>query len=160
MNTYWGIAALLTASFLVDQCQAWAPSTTIRKGLATPGAPLSPPHKYDQLALSKVRIPSSLYASVAEELTSETEGDKQKDSNKPKQAPTKSAAKGRRFDDPVPYSELTIGILKETYPGENRVSQTPDSVKTLTKAGFNVIVQSGGVYMLYFGIHECLHPHK
>lgn len=51
---------------------------------------------------------------------------------------------GRRFDEAVPYTELTIGVLKETYEGENRVSQTPDSVKNLVKAGLTVIVQSGG----------------
>jgi len=45
---------------------------------------------------------------------------------------------------PIPYEELTIGVLKETYPGENRVSQSPDSVASLVKAGLNVIVQSGG----------------
>lgn len=45
---------------------------------------------------------------------------------------------------PIPYSELTIGVLKETYPGENRVSQTPDSVQNLVKAGLTVIVEAGG----------------
>ena len=45
---------------------------------------------------------------------------------------------------PIPYSELTIGVLKETFDGERRVSQTPDSVRNLIKAGFTVLVQSGG----------------
>ena len=45
---------------------------------------------------------------------------------------------------PIPYSELTIGVLKESFPGENRVSQTPDAITSLVKAGFNVIVQAGG----------------
>jgi hypothetical protein len=45
---------------------------------------------------------------------------------------------------PIPYSELTIGVLKETFKGENRVSQTPESVANLVKAGLTVIVQSGG----------------
>lgn len=44
----------------------------------------------------------------------------------------------------IPYSQLTIGVVKETYPGENRVSQSPDSVAALVKEGFNVIVQAGG----------------
>lgn len=48
---------------------------------------------------------------------------------------------------PIPYTELTIGVLKETYPGENRVSQTPDSVQNLVKAGFTVVVESGGKLM-------------
>jgi len=45
--------------------------------------------------------------------------------------------------DAVPYSELTIGVLKETFPGENRVSQTPDSIRSLTKAGFTVAIETG-----------------
>jgi hypothetical protein len=47
----------------------------------------------------------------------------------------------------IPYSELTIGVVKETFDGENRVSQTPDSVAGLVNAGFAVIVQSGGMYV-------------
>lgn len=42
-----------------------------------------------------------------------------------------------------PYSEITIGVMKETYPGENRVSQSPETVALLVKAGFDVIVESG-----------------
>ena len=49
----------------------------------------------------------------------------------------------------IPYSELTIGVLKETYPGENRVSQTPDSIKTLLKDGFTVVVEEGGGLLFY-----------
>ena len=47
---------------------------------------------------------------------------------------------------PIPYTDLTIGVLKESFPGENRVSQTPDAVASLVKAGFNVIVQAGGMF--------------
>jgi len=46
-------------------------------------------------------------------------------------------------DNGIPYSELTIGVVKETYEGENRVSQSPESVKSLTSAGFNVVVEKG-----------------
>jgi len=45
---------------------------------------------------------------------------------------------------PIPYDQLTIGVMKETFQGENRVSQTPDSIKMLVKEGFNVVVQAGG----------------
>lgn len=48
------------------------------------------------------------------------------------------------FGEPIPYDDLTIGVMKETFNGENRVSQTPDSVKMLMKDGFNVVVQAGG----------------
>lgn len=43
----------------------------------------------------------------------------------------------------IPYSDLTIGVSKETFDGENRVSLTPDNVETLIKAGFQVVIQSG-----------------
>jgi hypothetical protein len=54
----------------------------------------------------------------------------------------------------IPYSELTIGVLKETYPGENRVSVAPESAKMLVDAGFSVIVESGGefTYLLTYFI--------
>lgn len=54
----------------------------------------------------------------------------------------------RFLGNAIPYEELTVGVLKETFEGENRVSQSPDSVANLVKAGFNVIVQGGGT--LYF----------
>lgn len=37
---------------------------------------------------------------------------------------------------------LKIGILKETYPNECRVSATPDTIKKLQKLGFEVLVES------------------
>ena len=46
--------------------------------------------------------------------------------------------------DGVPYDDLTIGVLKEDLDGENRVSQTPDTVRNLVKQGFHVIVEEGG----------------
>jgi NAD(P) transhydrogenase len=44
---------------------------------------------------------------------------------------------------PVPYSELTLGVLKEADPLEARVAQSPQSVGSLTKAGFKVVVEKG-----------------
>merc|ERR1711871_671022 len=50
-------------------------------------------------------------------------------------------------DKPAPtgiaYGDLTVGVPKETLTGECRVAQTPSSVAALTKAGFNVVVESG-----------------
>ncbi|KAL0477802.1 proton-translocating NAD(P)+ transhydrogenase [Acrasis kona] len=43
----------------------------------------------------------------------------------------------------VPISSLTVGIPKETFPNERRVSQTPESIKHLIKEGFKVKVQKG-----------------
>merc|ERR1719486_1744107 len=42
-----------------------------------------------------------------------------------------------------PYGNITIGVPKETANLERRVAQTPDSVKNLVKAGFNVNVAKG-----------------
>lgn len=43
-----------------------------------------------------------------------------------------------------PYSTLTIGIPKESYPGERRVAITPDNVKLLLKKGFSRILIERG----------------
>jgi hypothetical protein len=48
----------------------------------------------------------------------------------------------------VPYEDLTIGVLKEDLAGENRVSQSPDTVRNLVDAGFNVVVERGGRSLL------------
>ena len=47
------------------------------------------------------------------------------------------------LSSPIPYSQLTIGVMKETFPGENRVSITPESASILIKEGFHVVVESG-----------------
>jgi hypothetical protein len=52
------------------------------------------------------------------------------------------------WSQPIPYEKLTIGVLKETFPGENRVSQTPDSIRSLVKEGLTIVVQAGGTYLL------------
>jgi NAD(P) transhydrogenase len=41
------------------------------------------------------------------------------------------------------YGDMMIGVPKETFALERRVSQTPESVKKLTEAGFKVQVESG-----------------
>lgn len=44
----------------------------------------------------------------------------------------------------TPYSELTIGVPKETYPNERRVAVTPPNVALLLKKGFKrVLVERG-----------------
>ena len=49
---------------------------------------------------------------------------------------------------PITYSDITIGVLKEDYQNENRVSVAPDSVKMLVDAGLNVVVESGGKFLI------------
>ena len=52
----------------------------------------------------------------------------------------------------IPYSSLTVGVVKESTPMEARVVQAPGSVATLVKAGFNVVVESGaGAAALFTG---------
>jgi len=43
----------------------------------------------------------------------------------------------------TPFTELTIGVPREVYANERRVSQTPESVARLVKAGFKVKVERG-----------------
>ncbi|KAK1237015.1 hypothetical protein MKX07_000437 [Trichoderma sp. CBMAI-0711] len=44
----------------------------------------------------------------------------------------------------TPYSQLTVGVPKETYPGERRVALTPANVALLLKKGFSkVLVERG-----------------
>ncbi|KZV80845.1 putative NAD(P) transhydrogenase mitochondrial precursor [Exidia glandulosa HHB12029] len=44
----------------------------------------------------------------------------------------------------IPYSELTVGIPKEAFPGERRVAITPQNVALLLKKGFKrVLVEDG-----------------
>ncbi|KAF9227694.1 PNTB-domain-containing protein [Gyrodon lividus] len=43
-------------------------------------------------------------------------------------------------DSGIPYSSLTIGAPRETYPNERRVSLTPQNVAMLKKKGFNSIL--------------------
>jgi len=50
----------------------------------------------------------------------------------------------------IPYSELTVGIPKETFPLEKRVAATPESVKRLIKPGFSVQIEQGAGVNSYF----------
>jgi len=50
----------------------------------------------------------------------------------------------------IPYSKLTVGVPKETFPLEKRVAATPDSVAKLVKPGFNVLVEEGAGASSYF----------
>lgn len=59
------------------------------------------------------------------------------------------AAGGSLLGPGIPYGELTVGVLRESFPGENRVSVAPESVKSLVDAGFQVAVESGGEF---FGV--------
>ena len=51
--------------------------------------------------------------------------------------------RGVRQLQSTPYSELSIGVPKETVALERRVAQTPETVTKLVKAGFTVKVEKG-----------------
>lgn len=44
----------------------------------------------------------------------------------------------------MPYGQLSIGVPKETFTGEQRVAVTPDGVKTLLKKGFRSVTVEAG----------------
>lgn len=50
----------------------------------------------------------------------------------------------------TPYSALTIGVPKETFPLEKRVAASPESIERLVKPGFNVVVEEGAGEKSYF----------
>ena len=89
--------------------------------------------------------PTPLRATIEEPRTSDSSSSSSSFEENPIEEP-----KRRILGQPVPYSELTLGVLTETFPGENRVSQTPDSIRTLVKGGMTVIVQQGGKFFLNF----------
>jgi NAD(P) transhydrogenase len=44
----------------------------------------------------------------------------------------------------IPYADLTVGIVRETYPNERRVAITPQNAALLLKKGFaRVLVEHG-----------------
>jgi NAD(P) transhydrogenase len=50
----------------------------------------------------------------------------------------------------TPYSALTVGVPKETFPLEKRVAATPESVQRLVKPGFSVLIEEGAGEPSYF----------
>jgi NAD(P) transhydrogenase len=44
----------------------------------------------------------------------------------------------------VPYSDLTVGVPREIFPSERRVSVTPQGVATLLKKGFKAVHVASG----------------
>lgn len=55
----------------------------------------------------------------------------------------------------IPYSELTIGVPTEVFPGERRVAMTPANAALLLKKGFKrVMVEHGAGFAGQFPIHD------
>jgi hypothetical protein len=124
------LAAAAHVAGLAQDTAAWAPSVVT------------------SLATRKVGSSSRDYYNTNLYVSGNVEEPKSKEEDKTLSAFDEDSS-ANILGHPIPYSELTIGVLKETFPGENRVSQTPDSIRTLIKEGFTVIVQSGGKRKLH-----------
>jgi hypothetical protein len=124
--TLLGTEAALLATYWLST-DAFSPGTTSRL------RPLVPP--LQPLTIKPRPYVIERYATLAPPDQEQLEEEEQSDEFEPA---TKILGKA------IPYSDLTIGVVKETFPGENRVSQSPDTVRNLVKAGFNVVVQAGG----------------
>ena len=92
--------------------------------------------------------PTQLYSAVSDEQDSQTTSEQQvEDYAAVLQQTFESPSESKILGQPIPYAELTVGVMKETYKGENRVSLSPDAVGLLTKAGLDVVVESGGAFL-------------
>ena len=93
-----------------------------------------------------VPIHSVLFSSVSDEKSQHSTDDvvDQEDFTAVLKQTFESTETNMLLGQPIPYNDLTIGVMKETYKGENRVSLSPDAVALLTKAGLDVVVESGG----------------
>lgn len=54
----------------------------------------------------------------------------------------------------TPYSKLTVGVPRETFPLEKRVAATPESVSKLTGPGFKVLVEKDAGSQSHFSDSE------
>ncbi|KIW52891.1 NAD(P)(+) transhydrogenase (AB-specific), alpha subunit, variant [Exophiala xenobiotica] len=62
----------------------------------------------------------------------------------PKSGTIWSRPKSELRAEPVPYSQLTLGVPAETHPGERRVAVAPQNVPLLLKKGFSRILVERG----------------
>ena len=108
------------------------------------------PHASIASSTGPFRLPSptQLYSSVSDEQDSKTAEQQQQeeDSTAAVLKQTFESQESKILGQPIPYGELTVGVMRETYKGENRVSLSPDAVGLLTKAGLDVVVESGGAF--------------
>lgn len=97
--------------------------------------------------LPSTRLYSTLEKPKSAESSASSEDSSIPSSTPPEPEPEPEPTPNKILGEPIPYSDLTIGILKESYPGENRVSVAPESVKMLVDAGLKVVVESGGKFV-------------
>ncbi len=133
-----GAGAVLAALLSLRPIQSFTlPSL---KGRATVSS-LNPSSSHFKYA----SIEPQLFSTLSDKESKNKSGDKQSKASFDPSDEFTGAAPSKILGKPIPYSDLAIGVLKETYPGENRVSIAPESAKMLVDAGFNVIVESGGM---------------
>jgi hypothetical protein len=123
----------------VAAAKAFQPRFTQQPPISSLGLPRASDF-YRQSSVVPLRIPL-LRATIEREETTSSGSVQQQLHHHASPPPEPSK---RILGEPIHYSDLTIGVLAEDFDGENRVSQTPDSVLTLTKAGFRVLVAQGG----------------
>lgn len=142
------VAAFLCLSWIeFQQVKAFSPSlhTSVAasvRNIATSDASFRNPVLFD-IPHKHLTTNVPLYASISDKDTNQVKNDKViQDAFETQHTLS--------FTKPIPYEQITIAVMKETFPGENRVSISPDSAELLIKAGFHVIVQQGGE------IHSCV----
>jgi len=126
------VGAAVAALLLVPSHSFTLPSShraAIPHGLSTTS---SPPFQY-------ASIEPQLYSTVSDSKKGADTTTKKYDPSDDFTGKSPSKILGEK----VPYSDLTVGVLKESYPGENRVSIAPDSAKMLVNAGMSVVVETG-----------------
>lgn len=116
------------------------------------------PHASIASSTGPFRLPSptQLYSSVSDEQDSKAAEQQQQEEEDYTAAVLKQTFESQEskiLGQPIPYGELTVGVMRETYGGENRVSLSPDAVGLLTKAGLDVVVESGGAF---YALLACL----
>mmetsp|Transcript_20785 Transcript_20785/g.43716 ORF Transcript_20785/g.43716 Transcript_20785/m.43716 type:complete len:1142 (+) Transcript_20785:166-3591(+) len=131
-----GAGAVLTAILSLRPVQSFTlPALEGRAALSS----LNPTSSHFKHAT----IEPQLFSTLSDKESKNKSGDKQSKASFDPSDEFTGAAPAKILGKPIPYSDLTIGVLKETYPGENRVSIAPESAKLLVDAGFSVIVESG-----------------
>ena len=166
-SNLWLLGGTLLVCLVVDPSTALAPPSTLSR---TAASWIATPHHLNPRILSSKqnnKARGSLYSVVPERQESLSPDDsKQEEENEESKVavdPDKVVLESLFEDETsstlllgeaIPYKDLTIGVLKEDFAGENRVSQTPDSVQGLVKAGFTVVVQAGGTFVRAF--HQTL----
>ena len=140
MKTY---SAALTALLL-------SPSSVHGFSTPTTGTSFALRSKTSTTHVSPTVVPyvgTALYSSVSDDTSDSLKSDSSFEKDKKEEADLIAAFEEldstKILTDAIPYEELTIGVSKETFEGENRVSITPDNAEMLVKAGFQVVIQSG-----------------